>query len=501
LATTSGGASSDDVTDWQPLAGRDVIIWADNDEAGAGYQDRVTARLYALGCAVQHIDIARLDLPPKGDTVDWLKAFAETSKRKATAADIWGLPCVDASNSVIQSDSSGLIGAGDTVALPDNSNRYEAITLCAADVTPQPISWLWDGWLAAGKFHVLAGAPGTGKTTLALSLAATITTAGRFPDGTNCKQCGNVLIWSGEDDPTDTLTPRLSAAGADLNRVYFLTGTRDPQTGAVMPFDPSTDMTGVEYTARRLGGVALLIIDPIVSATAGDSHKNAEVRKSLQPVIDLGNLLGCAVLGISHFSKGTAGRDPTERITGSLAFGALARVVMAAAKLSDNEGGGRLLCRTKSNIGADDGGVKYDLKERETAGGIFASYAAWGETVEGTARELLSAADDHDDDGEKSGAEEAADMLLELLSDGEMLAREATKSLQDSGLSPKQIRTGRVKIGVISKMKNHKGYWSLPEIHKTENPSLPTCPSSEFGQANSHRAYQTEDAEYAHIEI
>ena len=40
----------------------------------------------------------------------------------------------------------------------------------------------------------------------------------------------------------------------------------------------------------------------------------------------------CALLGITHFSKGTGGRDPVERLTGSLAFGALARVVLIAAK-------------------------------------------------------------------------------------------------------------------------------------------------------------------------
>jgi hypothetical protein len=38
-------------------------------------------------------------------------------------------------------------------------------------VTPVPISWLWHGWLAAGK----AGAKGTLKTTIALDLAARIT--------------------------------------------------------------------------------------------------------------------------------------------------------------------------------------------------------------------------------------------------------------------------------------------------------------------------------------
>jgi putative DNA primase/helicase len=39
--------------------------------------------------------------------------------------------------------------------------------ICAAIIMPEPINWLWDGWLAVGKLHILAGAPGTGKTTVA----------------------------------------------------------------------------------------------------------------------------------------------------------------------------------------------------------------------------------------------------------------------------------------------------------------------------------------------
>ena len=38
---------------------------------------------------------------------------------------------------------------------------------CAADIKPEAIRWLWDGWLARGKFHVFAGQAGTGKTTIA----------------------------------------------------------------------------------------------------------------------------------------------------------------------------------------------------------------------------------------------------------------------------------------------------------------------------------------------
>jgi hypothetical protein len=98
--------------------------------------------------------------------------------------------------------------------------------LNGGDLEPEVIRWLWDGWLARGKLHVMAGAPGTGKTTIALALAATISTGGRFPDGARC-EAGNVLIWSGEDDPKDTLLPRLLAMGADRKRIIScLTRTR-----------------------------------------------------------------------------------------------------------------------------------------------------------------------------------------------------------------------------------------------------------------------------------
>src|SRR6476469_8713390 len=92
-----------------------------------------------------------------------------------------------------------------------------------ADLTPQPVSWLWRYWLALGKLHILAGAPGQGKTTIAIDMAATVTSGGRWPDGSRC-DAGHVLIWSGEDDPADTLLPRLIAAGADKSRIHFVSG-------------------------------------------------------------------------------------------------------------------------------------------------------------------------------------------------------------------------------------------------------------------------------------
>ena len=45
IATTSGGATSAKDANWQILAGREVAIWPDNDQAGLQYASDVVAKL------------------------------------------------------------------------------------------------------------------------------------------------------------------------------------------------------------------------------------------------------------------------------------------------------------------------------------------------------------------------------------------------------------------------------------------------------------------------
>ena len=214
----------------------------------------------------------------------------------------------------------------------------------ATNIEAEAISWLWCGYLASGKLHILAGSPGTGKTTLAVAMAATITRAGQWPDGT-ASAGGSVLMWSGEDGLADSLKPRFMANGGEPDRMYFVHSVAEGESAR--PFDPATDIPEMVVAARAIPDLRLMIVDPLVSAVAGDSHKNAEVRRSLQPLVDLGRELGVAILGITHFTKGTQGRDPTERVTGSLAFAAFARLVMCTAKPAE-EGRKRRLVRAKA---------------------------------------------------------------------------------------------------------------------------------------------------------
>ncbi len=337
------------------------------------------------------------------------------------------------------------------------------ILVCGSTLTPKPVAWVWEHWLAQGKLHVLAGAPGQGKTTIALAFAATLTIGGRWPDGKRCT-AGNVLIWSGEDDPADTLLPRLVAMGADRDRVFFVEGAR--VGGEVVTFDPARDMHQLTRAIEKIGGISLLVVDPIVSAVAGDSHKNTEVRRALQPLVDLAANCNCAVLGISHFSKGGQGQDPTQRVVGSIAFSAVARVVLVAAKVQSDDGTDRrILARSKSNIGPDDGGFEYHIEQSEPLPGIQASYIAWGAAVAGSARELLTEPDDGTDSGASDATDAAKLLEAELVADNWTSSEMASKPLKDAGFSKRQIWKASNKLNVIRKKggMNEGWYWRLPE--------------------------------------
>jgi putative DNA primase/helicase len=338
--------------------------------------------------------------------------------------------------------------------------------LDATSLHPRSVTWIWPGFIAAGKLHLVAGPPGTGKTTTALSLAATVSSGGHFPDGTNARQ-GTVIIWSGEDDPQDTLLPRLLAAGADPRQIKFI-GSVKASDGNSRPFNPATDARSISEAIVKIPDVAMLIVDPIVSAVAGDSHKNADVRRNLQPLVDLASEHGIAVVGITHFSKSTAGRDPIERITGSIAFSAIVRVAMVAAKMPEEKGGGFMLARAKSNLGPDGGGFTYTLNVASPPGypDIETVAVRWTGILEGNARELLAQAEPPPQDpDERTALEEAKDWLRTELEAGPIAQKKIINEARHCGHSETTIKRAKGQLGVKSRKDGQRNEWrwELPE--------------------------------------
>ena len=174
---------------------------------------------------------------------------------------------------------------------------------------------------------------------------------------------GNVVVWSGEDAIDDTLLPRFIAAGGDRNHIAFIAGVEED--GKSRAFDPAGDMEALAEVCEELGSVNLIIIDPVVMIAKGDSHKNAETRKDLQPLVDLAERTQAVVIGIHHLTKRSEGANPVDRVSGSLAFGAAPRVILLNAL--DPKGGAEprgVLMRAKSNIGPSHGGYSFSAEQR-----------------------------------------------------------------------------------------------------------------------------------------
>lgn len=357
----------------------------------------------------------------------------------------------------------------------------------------EPVRWLWPGYLPLGMLAIIGGAPGCGKTTIMMSVGATVTRGGRWPDSTRLHDPGDVLVWSGED-PQSVLAARLQAAGADLSRVHFIDGVSDGGC-----FDPGRDVDLLDATLSGLPAPKLLILDPIVQAVMGDSHKGAEVRRSLQPIVDLARRHGCAVVGITHFSKGTGGRDPVERVTGSIAFAALARLVLVAAKVKGDDPGEdkRILMRAKSNVGPDDGGFEYELERVEVAPDVEGQRVKWGAAITGTAREVLAEAEaDSAGDDERTAQRDCADWIGEFLQHGPVGAREVKRAADEAGYAWRTVQRAMRRAGAESRRAGFgKGTeWFLATNRAKDPPFAPMAPHPESG-ANGANGAIDDDSE------
>ncbi len=268
---------------------------------------------------------------------------------------------------------------------------------------------------------------------------------------------GNVLIWSGEDNPADTIKPRMMAANADGKRYAMIDGTID-ESGQNRSFDPSRDIEDLRRAVEEFGGVSLLVIDPIVSAVSGDMHRANDVRRSLQPIVDFAEEMNCAVLGITHFPKGTAGSKAAERVIGSQAFTALARMVLVAQK--DENSDRRVIARAKSNTSIDTGGFAYEIEQVALHRGITTVRVVWRQVLHGNARDILASveAEGVSEDGTKISA--AKSFLVSALANGPVESKELIETAREAhDISKDTLKRAKTDLNIVSRKSGMNGAW------------------------------------------
>ncbi|GAA1350222.1 hypothetical protein GCM10009636_08530 [Arthrobacter koreensis] len=167
-----------------------------------------------------------------------------------------------------------------------------------------------------------------------------------------------MIIIGPEDDWETVMIPRLTAAGADLDRIFKI----EVQT----TFDEYTRQRSLRFPldmdsireAQHETGAKLIILDPAPSLMHGDMNKVQDVREAYEPLMALAQQCEVAMVLINHFGKGAG--SVSAKLSGSHAWRDLTRSYLAFA--SDPDTGERVFSQDKNNYAESKGSYKFLLE-------------------------------------------------------------------------------------------------------------------------------------------
>jgi putative DNA primase/helicase len=331
--------------------------------------------------------------------------------------------------------------------------------VCMAHVEPREVRWLWDQRIPAGRISLIVGIPGCGKSFVTCDMASRVSTGTPWPDGSPCER-GSVMFITAEDDPADTIRPRLDAHGADVSRVHLLAGAiecdRDGRERDVC--FTLADVLVLEQALAQVSDCKLIVIDPIGSFLGGrtDAHRDNEVRSVLAPVARLAEQCGAAVVVVAHRRKGSSG-SADDTAMGSRAFTGLARAVWHLGKDAEDHRR-RLLLPGKNNLAAEPDGLAFRIAGQPAA-------VQWERDPVAMTADDAMARERAAESGDKSAGVEAADWLRDTLEGGPRLASETKSLAKRDGIATRTLERASVALGVVKGPSQFGGpwMWQLPD--------------------------------------
>lgn len=431
------------------LRGKRVTIIADADEPGRKHAQQVAASLTGKAQSVKVIELrGAKDLTEwaaKGGTHDALSELIRNAPQsKASAPE----PQIESAFDVVMADA----------------------------VDPKKIQWLWPKRVPLGHLTIFCGSPDNGKSLVTLFLVAAMTTGRAFPDAPNSTTPSEVLILSGEDGIEDTVVPRLMAAGADLAKVHILKSVTfgnksNKKETRYVQLDTDVKML-LDYLVAH-AAIKLVVIDPVSNYLGSVKMTDEQnVRRVLNPVKDVAESTGCALVGVMHLNKKEE-LSAIHRIAGAMAFVGVARATwMFAANPKDPDVPEGLqpidtfsMLRVKVNIAERSGGLTYRIKAEPVPvenSEEWYPYIEWTGTTDKNADSVLkekSAKPNHRPPDER---EDAMDWLKEFLKDGSQPAEDIYEQGDGlHGFSKRTLQRAKKEIGAVARKQADKWYWVL----------------------------------------
>jgi hypothetical protein len=375
-------------------------------------------------------------------------------------------PFLDWKAKVDSSEKTWRRGVAEEKAAKADAAGRKVVLTKASSILIQPVKWLWQDRMALGVITLLGGREGIGKSTIAYDMVARLT-QGALP-GCYAGQKKSVIVCATEDSWSHTINPRLMAAGADLDRVFRVNVRVSKEVDVEISLPDDLDALG-DLAIET--GSAMLLLDPLLSRLDGklDTHKDAEVRRALEPLAKMADRANISVLGLIHVNKSSSS-DPLSLLMASRAFAAMARAVLFAMTDTDDETL-RHFNIVKNNLGRMDiPTLDYRIVSHKVAdtaeGPIITGKVDWTGESETSIRELLRATGENDSQREKSKPiDSAKEWLREYLLDARVpvpsaQAKEDAKSEGHSGATLTRAME-KLRVSVTYEGSPRKSYWSL----------------------------------------
>jgi hypothetical protein len=245
------------------------------------------------------------------------------------------------------------------------ARKSRVLTRRYSEFAEEQLIPVYPGMLWQGKYTVLGGDPGLGKSLVASDITARITRGGQVsPYSDQHFEPRTVVLCSSEDGAADTIKPRLRVAGADMARVVDLMG--------ILAKDGTHEHLNLGAHLKALDELlgdskaALLVLDPVSSFLGKiDSNSGSEVRGVVDPIKRLLEKHKCALLGVLHLNKSERS-SAIYRIGGSISMVGAPRMAFGFVRdHSQDSKSDRLLLPIKANLQREEPGYSLRLVDAD----------------------------------------------------------------------------------------------------------------------------------------